>query len=101
MAWATIEQVADHLGIPQDARMVECLSVSQAWCQRKRPDLPPAGPVPADVSHAVVIYAGLLYRERSTPQGIAGYESENGGFTDSTGFYRCLDLLGYRKPVAR
>jgi hypothetical protein len=53
------------------------------------------------VAHGVVIMAGLLFRERSTPQGIAGYPDESGGFTDSTAYYRCLDLIGSRKPVAR
>ena len=101
MAWATIEQVEDHLGVPSDARMDEALAVSESYCQRQRPDLSKtADPGPA-VTMAVVLYAGLLYRQRSSPA--ASYYDEMGGTdmetaTAMTNIYR---LLGNRKPVAR
>jgi hypothetical protein len=100
MAWATVEDVAAHIGLPADDRMAANLEEAQAWAERKRPDLDAFEPQNAAIRKAVCIYAGLLYRERSTPQGIAGYESEGGGFIDSTAYYRCLDMLG-RRPVAR
>lgn len=97
--WATVDDVAAHMGIPVDARMSTSLDESLSWAQRKRPDLDPYVSQTPSIRKAVCIYAGLLYRERSTPQGIAGYESE-GNLTDSTAYYRALDMLG-RRPVAR
>jgi hypothetical protein len=101
MDWATIEMVEAHLGFASDARMETALATSLAWCHRKRPDLDPASPVHADIAHAVVIYAGLLYRERSQG-GTVGYD-EMGNMTgsDATSYARVLDLLGVRKPKAR
>lgn len=100
--WATIEQLEEHLGLPQDARMVECLDASTAWCQRQRPDLHKGTTPPADVQHAVVIYAGLLYRERANAQGFATYEQMDiGGVDNGAAMANVFRLLGHRKPVAR
>jgi hypothetical protein len=98
--WADVNDVADHMGIESDARMVNALDESLAWAHRKRPDLDPFQTQGAAIRKAVCIYAGLLYRERSTPQGIAGYESDGAG-ADSTAYYRALDMLGARRPKAR
>ena len=116
--WATLDQVLVHLGMPTDTtdkRVQTALDVSDAWAKGKRPDLVTAAmyteaitydgvdtladTVGPNVTHAVVIMAGLIFRERSTPQGIAGYEDTGGGYTDQTAYYRCLDLLGYRRPM--
>jgi len=118
--WATLDQVLVHLGMTTDTpdnRVQWSLDVADAWAKGKRPDLVTAAlyteqityegvdtladTVGPNVSHGVVIYAGLLFRERSTPQGIAGYEDMGGGYTDQTAYYRALDLIGSRKPVAR
>jgi hypothetical protein len=72
-----------------------------AWAARKRPDLDQYAYQTDAIRKAVCIYAGLLYRERSTPQGIAGYDSEGGGMMDGSAYARCLDMLGVRRPVAR
>jgi len=101
MAWADIDDVAAHMRVTQDARMETALEEAEDWAARKRPDLDRytwQGPA---IRKAVCIMAGLIYREGSSPQGIPGYDTDNGGFTDSTAYYRCLDLLGSRKPVAR
>jgi hypothetical protein len=99
--WATIDDVAAHMRVPADTRMATCLEEAQDWAQTKRPDLDPYAYQRPAIRKAVCIMAGLLYREGSSPQGIPGYESEGGGFTDTTAYYRCLDMLGNRKPVAR
>jgi hypothetical protein len=101
MAWASIDQVEEWLGLPQDQRMADALAVSEAYCHRQRPDLDPDGVVNDDISLAVVLYAAQLYRVRSTPRGIAGYDVEGAEFDTSTEYYRFRDLLGIRKPVAR
>jgi len=101
MAWATLEDLADHMRMSGDDAMGRALEEAQDWAQRKRPDLDPFAYQGPSIRKAVCIYAGLLYREGSSPQGIPGYESEGGGFTDATAYYRALDMLGNRKPVVR
>jgi hypothetical protein len=102
MAWATITQVEDWLGLPSDTRMVHALAAAEAWAQRTRPDLDPAGPVHADVQHAVIILTGLMYRERTSPQGFSTYEAiDTAAFTDQSAMINVYRLIGSRKPVAR
>lgn len=102
MAWATIDQVEEWLGLSSDERMVDCLAISESWCQRQRPDLDADTTPKADVQHAVVLYAALLYRERATPQGLAAYDGlEGGSFADNSAMLNIYRLLGSRKPVAR
>jgi hypothetical protein len=87
--------------ITSDAAMTRSLEEALAWAVRKRPDLDPYVEQDAAIRKAVCIYAGLLYREGSSPQGIPGYDSEGGGSQDGTAYYRALDMLGTRKPVIR
>lgn len=118
--WATIEQLADWLGLPSegDTRMSDALAVSQAACEHIRPDLvtaaaysgsitydgvdPFADTVGADVSHAVVLYAALLYRERTSPAGFSAYQDFDTAAQDfGSAIYNIRQLLGSRKPVVR
>lgn len=100
--WATIEQVSDWIGVPSDTRMEDALAAAQAACEHIRPDLVTVTPVGSDVSHAVVLYAALLYRERTAPQGFAAYESFDTAAQDfGSAVYNIRQLLGSRKPVAR
>jgi len=101
-AWATIDQVEDWLGITQDQRMVDALDASLAWCNRTRPDLDAAVAPSADVTHAVVLFAGILYRERTSPQGFSTYDAlDTSTFTDQSAMLSIYRLLGTRRPVAR
>lgn len=102
MAWATIEQLVTHLGVPQDGRMSDDLAASLAWCHAQRRDLDPNTPVHADIQKAVVIYAALLYRERSTPSGFAGYDNLEAALADNqNAMANVYRLLKTRKMVAR
>ena len=101
MAWVDLMQFEDFLGLPSDSRMEDCLNASLAFCQRQRHDLPAAGPVTADVQQAVLIYAGLLWRERSHPQGFPTYEELSTGTDTGAAMSNVFRLLGHRKPVAR
>lgn len=101
VTWATTAQVEEHLRLPEgDERAAEMLAISLAWCQRQRPDLDPATAVSADVSHAVVLFAGLLYRDRSNGSTAVYDELDSGGF-DQASMLNVYRLLGTRKPVAR
>ena len=103
--WATIEQVSDWLGAPIDQRMTDALAAAQAACEHVRPDLlalVDPETVGADTTHAVVLYASLLWRERTSPQGFAAYESFDNAAQDfGSSIYNIRQLLGSRKPVAR
>jgi hypothetical protein len=100
--WGALPDLETFLGVVDDVRLEDDLAASLSWCQRTRPDLDPGtDPGPA-VRKAVLIFAGLLYRERSTPRGFSTYEDLDTGLPSSgeamTNVYR---LLGTRKPVAR
>lgn len=101
MAWASITQLETHLGVSADDSMRTALAVANGWCARQRPDLDPAGRVPAEVSQAVVIYAGLLYREGMSPQGFATYQELGGTVDAADAMMNVYRLLGTRRPVAR
>ena len=100
MAWATISDVENWLGLPADTRMTEALDVALAWANRTRPDLEPTATVPADITHAVVLYASLTYRERTSPQGFSTYEAlDTAAFSDNSAMLNIYRLIGSRKPV--
>ena len=100
--WATVDDLADHLGAPSDARMGSDLSAALDWCQRQRPDLDPFADAGPAVRKAVVIYAGLLYRQRSQPAGFATYADLDTGSVDThSAMINVYNLLGTRRPVAR
>lgn len=103
MDWATVTDVEEWLGVPSDQRMTDATAVANTWCKRMRPDLDAAAAPPADVKQAVILYAALLYRERTAPQGFSTY-AELGGPAEmdaSTAMINIYRLLGSRKPVAR
>lgn len=101
MAWATVADVAAHLGVTADDAMTTKLAVSLAWCQRQRPDLDPYDDVDAAVKEAVVIYAALLWREKASPQGFATYGEMGGDTATGDAMMNVYRLLGSRKPRAR
>ena len=116
--WATIEQVAEWLGVPQDDRMQQALAAAQSAAQHVRPDLVGLEPYPAvvtyngvdpsvdtvgpDVTLAVIKWAALMYRSRTSPQGFSTYEQFDTQSADyGSAIYEIRQLLGSRKPVAR
>jgi hypothetical protein len=103
MEWATVTDVADWVGVAADNRMTQATAAANTWCQRTRPDLPTDTPPPTDVKQAVILYAALLYRERTSPQGFATYLEQGGpeGMDASAAMVNVYRLLGSRKPVAR
>jgi len=100
--WGAIDDLETLLGVVDDGRLSDDLAASIAWCQRMRPDLATDEAPDAAVIKAVLIYAGLLFRERSTPQGFATYDDLDTGLP-STGeaMSNVYRLLGTRRPVAR
>ena len=99
--WVTIEDLEEFLGVGSDDNMQGALAASLDYCQRQRPDLDPTTSASASVAHAVLIYAGLLYRERSSPQGFATYEELPGMGDVGAAMSNVFRLLGSRRPVAK
>ena len=100
-AWAVIADVEAHTGATADAAMTTALAVSLAWCNRQRPDLDAAVAQSAAIKQAVVIYAGLLWREKASPQGFSTYAEMGGDIATGDAMMNVYRLLGTRKPVAR
>lgn len=101
MAWATDTDLATFLGITTDAEVEAAIDASVAWCVRQRPDLNPYADPPADVKRAVLIYGGLLYREKASPQGFATYTEYGGDVSVADAMANVYRLLGARRPKAR
>jgi len=98
--------------------MGDPLALSQGWCQRQRPDIITAAVYTAEITydgedtladtvgpeitHAVVLFAAILYRERTSPAGFSTYDAiDTQAFTDQSAMLNIYRLLGTRKPVAR
>lgn len=102
MAWATVDQVADWLGLPVDQRMDDALAAALESATHVRPDLDPDGNVGADVNLAVVKWAAIMYRSRTTPAGFSTFDQFAADSADyGSAIYEIRQLLGSRKPVAR
>lgn len=102
MPWAVIEDLEAHIGRSDDGRMEDDLAAALAYCNRQRPDLDPEDAAPADVKKAVLIYAALLWRERTTPSGFSTYEEyPDAAMGASSAMVNVYRLLGTRKPTYR
>jgi hypothetical protein len=100
--WGSIYDLEAFIGATDDGRLSDDLAASIAWCQRMRPDLVTTAVPDAGVLKAVLTYAGLLFRERSTPAGFATYEDLDTGAPDPAGaMTNVYRLLGSRRPAAR
>ena len=99
MLWATIEDVEANIGLTADERMTDALDAANAWAQRTRPDLDAEAPATADIVHAVVLYASVLYRSRANLGAVASYDSLEQIDDVSNAMANIYRLIGYRKPV--
>ena len=109
VTWATVAQVADFVRVAtataQDDRdLVAATDAANGWCYRRRQasgyvdDDPTTSPGP-DVTRAVVIYAGVLYREGGAADGFASFaELTVGGFVPSGTMGQVNRLLGVNRP---
>ena len=100
-AWATTADVAAWVGVAADSRMTDATNAALAWANRTRPDLDPEVDPPFDVHHAVVLYAGLLYKERVSPAGFDTYAEVAADYDVGNAMTNIYRLIGSRKPVAR
>jgi hypothetical protein len=80
------QAVADYLGVPTtDGRMEACVLAAQAWVEKRRCKTDPVELwADASVVLGAVMYASLLYQQRSQPQGFPGMDAL-GTFPEDTG----------------
>ena len=101
MAWITDDDLAAFLDLTKDDDMADSVAASLAWCQRKRPDLDPDTDPGAAVTRAALIYAGILWREKASPEGFANDPNLGGDIPASDAMGNVYRLLGAGKPRAR
>jgi hypothetical protein len=78
-------KVAAELGIPLDQRVTDCALAAQAWVETRRCNTDPFVLwADAAVERGGVLYATLLHKQRSQPQGFAGMDAL-GTFSEETG----------------
>lgn len=102
--WLTSADVADHLEIEADAadsRLNLSTAAVKAAVERRREDLTYDSEltVPGDVRLGAIMWAALLYQQRSAPSGFAGYDAETALMDAGSKRAEILRLLGWRRPV--
>lgn len=85
--WITPGAVADHLGDgfdPAEPRLVQATAAARAAVERRRMDLGFAdeASTPADVIVGGLMWAALIYQQRSAPAGFDGFDAES-AFVDA------------------
>lgn len=88
MSVITAEDVAKYLGIPylaSDERLEKATKGAVAWTVKRR-SLTEASDLwyDDDVILGATMFAGLLYQQRATPQGLAGSD-ELGNYSEDVG----------------
>ena len=102
MAWIDVQDVAAHLGIDdEDLRLADVTEASLDYCQRQRPDLDPENAAPSAVKLAAILYAAYLFRLRTSPQAVPGFDELGQYETTGDLMSNIYRLLGNRRPVAR
>ena len=101
MDWVTIAAVADQLGVPEeDDRLADVVAAADAYVKRQRPDLDPDVMPDPGVYLAGLLYASFLFRLRTSPGGLPGYD-DAGQYDAGDLMANVYRLLGNRRPVAR
>ena len=105
MAWATVDDVTDALGLPvsDPDHLGRCVDAANAYAFRRRyaagyiddPDIAP-GP---DATMGTIVYAVALYRERGAVDSYASFETFTAGVIPQSTFGQVNRLLGVPKPA--
>jgi hypothetical protein len=93
--------LAEHLGLPEDPRMVSASEAATSWAEKRRSNTEPTDLwAEPDVTYGATLYAALLYQSRSAPQGFSGYD-ETGVYSSSQeALFRARDLVGSDPVIA-
>lgn len=94
--------LAEFLGIEEDARCSDAAAAAAEWAQDRRCLTPPPVLWQSDrARQGTILYASVLYQARATPAGLAGYDEFNGGSPISgDAIWRARELVGADPVVA-
>ena len=105
--WITSQDVAEWLGAmaTDQPRLDDATAAARWYVQMRRSELGldvAGAEAPPDVKLGTIIYAALIYQQRSSPTGFAAYGD---GAVDVPGdssqaYMRAMRLIGLRRPVA-
>lgn len=105
--WITPDAVAEYLGDgvdPAEPRLIQATAAVRAAVERRRSELAlhtlDDVTAPADVRTGAILWAGIIYQQRSSPGGFDGFDAE-AAFADA-GSKRAeiRKLLGWNRPVS-
>jgi hypothetical protein len=100
----TSTDVSDYIGPMTDAdRCQQATDASVAYVESRRSDLEAdlaAGQAPADVWLGAVVYASLVYNQRSSPTGYSAYGDGAIDLAGDPAYPRAMRLIGWKRPVA-
>lgn len=101
--WITPDDVAEYLGSvdPADPRVVLSTAAARAAVESRRSELGFAddASTPADVRLGAIMWAAVMYQQRSAPSGFDGYDAETALADAGAKRGEILRLLGWRRPV--
>lgn len=106
--WITPEDVAVQLGgdvLPTEPRLVLATAAARAFAERRRADLAfaDAASTPEDVRQGGILFAALIYQQRSAPAGFDGFDVES-AFQDAGSkraeIYNLLGIERGGRPVS-
>lgn len=102
--WLTPEDVAGYREgtvDPEDARLVLSTAAVKAAVEGRRADLTFTDDttVPADVRFGAILWADVMFQQRSAPSGYDGYDAETALADAGAKRGEILRLLGWRRPV--
>lgn len=101
--WITPDDVADYLGNvdPADERLVLSTAAARAAVEGRRSELAfaDAATTPANVRLGAIMWAGLIFQQKSAPSGFDGYDAETALADAGAKRGEIFRLLGWRRPV--
>lgn len=101
--WILPADVAEYLGsvAADDPRLVSSTAAARAAVEERRQDLAfaDAATTPENVRQGAVMWAAVIYQQRSAPSGYDGYDAETALADAGAKRGEILRLLGWRRPV--
>ncbi len=105
--WITPDAVAELLGDgvdPAEPRLVQATAAARAAVERRRSELAlhtlDDETAPQDVRVGALMWAALIYQQRSAPVGFDGYDAESAFADAGSKRAEIMRLLGWRRPVS-
>lgn len=99
----TTDDVQSYLGpLADPGRIQDAVDATIVYVEGRRSDLDLAsGTAPADVWLGSVIYASIVYNQRSSPSGMAAFgDAAAIDISGDPAYPRAMRMIGWRRPIA-